>query len=837
MIQNVRLKLVGLHCANCGNKMEDRINKISGVQSAQVNFATSTLLVNFEEERKDELLQQIAKLVDEIEPGVRVEEVVQKRRAGKQERTSSCQEASCGCGHDHEESHSHAQEASCGCGHNHSHENIKSDVDNTTKKGHKILLKGLDCANCANKVESKIQQLKEVKNVSVNFATTSMNVELVENVSIEEFMPTLISVVKQIESDIAVILMDTKQKVEKSSGEEKKGFVGYVKENSTLLIGAVLFLASILLEQFPTISFIGFLASYLIIGNSVLRTAARNISRGEIFDENFLMAIATLGAFVIGEYPEAVAVMLFFEVGEAFQSYAVNKSRKSISSLMDIRAEYANVLENGVEVKVSPEEVEIGESIIIKPGERVPLDGIVEEGSSFIDTSALTGESVPREVKCGEEILAGSINNSGVLKVKVTKEYGESTVARILELVENATSKKAETEKFITRFSKVYTPIVCAVALAVAIVPPLVIPGATFAVWIYRALALLVVSCPCALVVSVPLGIFAGLGGASKKGVLIKGGNYLEALKDVETVVFDKTGTLTKGVFKVTEIHSEEMKEDELLKIAAYGESQSNHPIAKSIQSAYGKEIDKSKIQDYKEISGHGIQVVIDGQTVLLGNDKLMKEKEIAYKAVDSIGTMVYVAVENNYKGCLVISDEIKENAKEALAGLKRAGVKNTVMLTGDNRVVAEKVAEIVGVDQVYAELLPAGKVEQVERLFTEKSKDGKIAFVGDGINDAPVLARADIGIAMGGIGSDAAIEAADVVLMKDDPQAIEDAIKVARKTNRILWQNILFALGIKTIVMILVAVGLGTMWEAVFADVGVTILAVLNSIRCLNVK
>ncbi|MDO5294228.1 MAG: heavy metal translocating P-type ATPase [bacterium] len=851
MIQNVKLKLVGLGCANCANKMEERVKKLPGVQGAQINFATSTLVVDFEEENKEELLAQISTIVNEIEPGVIVEEVVKTKRDRNRDRNkeehSHEHEDSCGCGcghehhHEHEEEHSHEHEDSCGCGcgHNHNHENetIQSNTETVSTKGHKILLKGLDCANCANKVENKIKQLKEVKSASVNFATTSMTVELVDGIRIEEYMPTITKVVNQAENGIAVILMDAKQKVEKMASDERKGIASYVKENTTLLIGALLFVASLLLQQYETVSFIGFSASYLMIGSSVLRTAARNISHGEIFDENFLMAIATIGAFAIGEFPEAVAVMLFFEVGEAFQSYAVNKSRKSISSLMDIRAEYATVLENGSEVQVTPEEVEIGEFIVIKPGERVPLDGIVLEGSSFLDTSALTGESVPREVNRGEEILAGSINNTGVLKVKVTKEYGESTVARILELVENATSKKAETEKFITRFSKVYTPIVCAISLVVAILPPLLIPGATFTVWIYRALALLVVSCPCALVVSVPLGIFAGLGGASKKGVLIKGGNYLEALKDVETVVFDKTGTLTKGVFKVTSIHAQGIDQEELLKVAAYGESQSNHPIAKSIQDAYGKEIDKSKIREYTEISGHGIQVVIDDKTVLLGNEKLMKENNIAYKQMDTIGTMVYVAIENSYKGCLIISDEIKENAKEALAGLKKAGVKNTIMLTGDNRVVAEKVAGLVGVDQVYAELLPAGKVEQVEHLFSKKSKAGKIAFVGDGINDAPVLARADIGIAMGGIGSDAAIEAADVVLMKDDPQAIQDAIKVARKTNRILWQNILFALGIKTVVMILVAIGMGNMWEAVFADVGVTILAVLNSIRCLNVK
>ena len=573
----------------------------------------------------------------------------------------------------------------------------------------------------------------------------------------------------------------------------------------------------------------------MIIGKNVLITAAKNILRGEVFDENFLMAIATLGAFAIGEYPEAVAVMLFFEIGEAFQKYAVERSRKSISSLMNIRADYATVLENGNEIRVDPEDVEIDEIIIIKPGERVPLDGIVVDGTSFIDTSALTGESVPREITVDTEILAGAINNTGVLKVRVTKEYGESTVARILELVENASNKKALTEKFITKFSKIYTPVVCLIALLVAVVPPLIMKDQTFSVWIYRALSLLVVSCPCALVVSVPLGIFAGIGGASKKGVLVKGGNYLEALKDVETVVFDKTGTLTKGVFKVTEINTNNIDKDELLKLAAYGESNSNHPIALSIVKAYGKEINKESLINYEEISGHGIKVNIEGNEVLLGNYKLMNKFNIKFNEVDTIGTIVHVAINGKYKGNIVISDEIKETSKEAIETLKSIGIKNTVMLTGDNKVVADKVGKIIGLDQVYSELLPADKVEQVEKLMNIKSSKGKLVFVGDGINDAPVLARADIGIAMGGIGSDAAIEAADVVLMKDDPKSIVDAIKAARKTNKILWQNIIFALAVKTIVMILVAFGIGTMWEAVFADVGVTILAVINSIRCLR--
>ena len=547
------------------------------------------------------------------------------------------------------------------------------------------------------------------------------------------------------------------------------------------------------------------------------------------------MSIATLGAFFIGEYPEAVAVMLFYQIGEMFQGYAVSKSRKSISSLMNIRADYANVLRNGEEAKVDPQNVSIDEVIIIKPGERIPLDGIVLDGTSFIDTYALTGESVPREITVGDEILSGAINNNGVLKVKVNKEFGESTVSRILELVENASNKKAPTEKFITKFSKVYTPIVVVIAILVAVIPPLVISGETFSVWIYRALSLLVVSCPCALVVSIPLGFFSGIGAASKKGILVKGGNYLEALKDSEIVVFDKTGTLTKGVFNVTEINPKNISKEELLEITAMGESHSNHPIAISIAKAYGKEINKEEIKDYKEISGHGIEVTINDNDVLLGNVKLMKVNNIEFDEIDSIGTIVYVAINGQYKGNIVISDEIKENVDIALRELKNVGIKKTVMLTGDNKRVAEKVAKSIGIDEVYSELLPGDKVSKVEEILDKNNQKGKVLFVGDGINDAPVLARADIGVAMGGIGSDAAIEAADVVLMKDKVEAIAEAIRVSRRTNKILWQNIIFSLGVKIIVMILVVLGLTNMWAAVFADVGVTLIAVLNSMRIIR--
>ena len=575
--------------------------------------------------------------------------------------------------------------------------------------------------------------------------------------------------------------------------------------------------------------------AYILIGGEVVLSAIKNISHGELFDENFLMTLATIGAFAIGEYTEAVAVMVFYKIGEIFQDYAVNKSRKSISSLMDIRADYANKLVNNKEEKVSPEDVEIDDIIVIKPGERVPLDGIVLEGEGSLDTSALTGESVPRDIHKGEEILSGAINLNGVLKVKVTKEYGESTVSRILDLVENAGSKKAPTEKFITKFSKYYTPIVVIVAVILAIVPPLVISGAEFSDWLYRALIFLVVSCPCALVISVPLGLFAGIGAASSKGILVKGGNYLEAIKDTEIVVFDKTGTLTKGVFDVVKINAIGISKEELLEIAALGESFSNHPIGQSIVKAYSKSINKDLIKDYEEISGNGIKATIKGKKVLLGNYKLMKQYGISCIVKDEAGTIVNVAIDGEYKGYILIADEIKETSKKAIEELKKLGIKKTVMLTGDNKKVAEAVGKNVGVDEVCSELLPAGKVEELEKLLKEKSSKGKLIFVGDGINDAPVLARADIGVAMGGIGSDAAIEVSDVVLMKDDVSSISDAINIAKKTNKILWQNIVFSLIIKAIVLVLGALGMANIWEGVFADVGVTLLAVLNSMRALK--
>lgn len=605
-----------------------------------------------------------------------------------------------------------------------------------------------------------------------------------------------------------------------------------------IIIGAAVLATAVLLNlNNEWLQIALFIISYIIVGGDVVKRAVKNIFKGQVFDENFLMSIATIGAFFIGEYPEGVAVMLFYQVGELFQSYAVGKSRKSIASLMDIRPDYANVKKGAELVKVDPDEVQIGDIIVIKAGEKIPLDGKVIEGSSMIDTSALTGESVPREVEVGSDILSGCININGVITAEVTKEFGESTVSKILDLVENASSKKSNSEQFITKFARYYTPVVVIIAVFLAIIPPLVIGGATFSDWIYRALAFLVVSCPCALVISIPLSFFGGIGGASKKGVLVKGSNYLEALAETEIVVFDKTGTLTKGVFNVQEIHPEGVSKEELLELTAHAESYSNHPISLSLKRAYSKEIDNGRISDVEEISGHGVIATVDGKKVMAGNIKLMKMMDIPYLKGKLIGTIVHVAVNNKYIGYIVIADEVKEDSAQAIKELKAANIKQTVMLTGDNKSIGSKVAKELGLDKVYAELLPADKVEKLEELFSQKSKKGKLAFVGDGINDAPVLARADIGIAMGGLGSDAAIEAADVVIMTDEPSKIATAMKISKKTLKIAHQNIVFAIGIKIIVLILSAFGIATMWAAIFADVGVTIIAVLNAFRALNVK
>lgn len=583
-----------------------------------------------------------------------------------------------------------------------------------------------------------------------------------------------------------------------------------------------------------------FIISYIIVGFEIVKKAFRNITRGKIFDENFLMTVATIGAFFVGEFPEAVTVMLFYQIGELFQSFAVDKSRKSIASLMDIRPDYANLVDGDDIKKVKPDTVKIGDIILIKPGEKIPLDGIIIEGESFIDTKALTGESVPRSVKSGENVLSGTINQTGILKVKVEKKFGESTVSKILDLVENASSKKSKSENFISKFARYYTPIVVIIAVILAIVPPLIIKDSTFQTWIYRALSFLVVSCPCALVISIPLSFFGGIGRCSKEGILVKGSNYLEALANADIAVFDKTGTLTQGVFDVQKIETNSMDENEFLKLVAHCEHYSNHPIADSIKKKYGEEIQTSIISDVDEIPGHGISAVIENKKVLVGNSKLMEKYDIEFAKQNEIGTIVYVAVDGKFEGYILINDEVKKDSKQAISDLKKSGIKKTIMLTGDKKEVGENVAKELELHEVYTDLLPTDKVEKVKQLISEKnghSKNSKLFFVGDGINDSPVLALSDIGIAMGGLGSDSAIEAADIVIMTDEPSKINTAIQISKKTLRIAKENIYFAIIIKILVLLLSALGVATMWMAVFADVGVSIIAILNSMRVLYGK
>lgn len=611
------------------------------------------------------------------------------------------------------------------------------------------------------------------------------------------------------------------------------------KRGIKIIISAILFVLALVIPfSNEWINNGLFIISYLVVGCEILKKAVRNIFRGKVFDENFLMAVATIGAFAIGEFPEAVAVMLFYQVGELFQSYAVDKSRKSIASLMDIRPDYANIEKDGKIEKVDPDEVKIGDIIIVKTGEKIPLDGVVVEGTSSLDTMALTGESVPRVVKTEDEVLSGCINKDGLLKIRVTKEFGESTVSKILDLVENASSKKSKSENFITKFAKYYTPTVVIIAVLLAFIPPIILKDFnTFSVWLYRALSFLVVSCPCALVISIPLSFFGGIGGASKMGILIKGSNYLEALANTETVVFDKTGTLTEGIFEVQDIYAEGIEKDELLRIVAHAENYSNHPIAKSVKKAYNKEIDEKIIKNPQELSGKGIWAKIDEKDILVGNEKLMLEEKIDFKKCDEVGTILYVAIDKKYVGYVLIADKIKQDSSKTIRELKAMNIKETVMLTGDKKEVGEYVAKKLNMDKVYTELLPDGKVEKVEELLKQKSEKGKLVFVGDGINDAPVLTISDIGVAMGGLGSDAAIEAADIVIMTDETSKISKAINLSKKTMRIVHENIIFAIFVKIAVLVLTAFGASTMWEAVFADVGVSVIAIINALRMLNIK
>ncbi|KLO23219.1 ATPase [Marinitoga sp. 1197] len=689
-----------------------------------------------------------------------------------------------------------------------------------------LILEGLDCASCAAKIEENVKKIKDVDGVTVNFITKTLTVEVKDENKIEEIK----KLVKKIEPEVEVIKKENNQH-DHSHNHSHNGEFNRKLETIRLFSALGIFITALIIKEPFYLKVALYIAAYLISGGKVLIRSFKNIMRGNVFDENFLMSVATLGAIAIGEYPEAVGVMVFFEIGELLQDLAVDNSKRSIKALLDIRPDYANLLKNGQEVRVSPQDVKKGDLIIVKPGERIPLDGVIVKGNSMADTSALTGESVPRSIKENDEVMSGFINLNGLITIKVEKEYDESTISKILDMVENAAAKKAKTEKLITKFAKYYTPVVVFLAIALATLPPL-LTGAPFNEWIYRALIFLVISCPCGLVVSIPLGYFAGVGGLSKHGVLVKGGNYLEVLKNLNTIIFDKTGTLTEGVFEVVEIKTfNGINEDEMLEIAAYAEEHSNHPIAESIKKKYGKDFNKDLIENYEEISGYGINAKIKGKRVLVGNKKLMDKFNIKVPDINFNGTIVFVAVDDVFAGYIGISDRIKQGVPETIKKLKKLGVKKTVMLTGDSERVAKEVAKETGIDEYYAELLPGDKVK-----FFEKYKKGiSTAFVGDGINDAPVLTRADVGIAMGGLGSDAAIEAADVVIMDDDISKLIDSIEISRKTLRITWENIIIVLGVKVFFLILGALGLTDMWGAVFADVGVTLIAIFNSLRILK--
>ncbi|WP_296648587.1 heavy metal translocating P-type ATPase [Romboutsia sp. 13368] len=782
--------LGGLNCAHCAEVINDKVSELEEIKSCNLNFINKKLTLEIAcdlSTDEDDVVSNVIDIVNDTEPGLDIKVLENK---------------------------------------------------NSNNKKVEITLGGLNCAHCSEEIGNKVSKLDKVEKSNLNFISKKLTFEVAKDVDEKLVIDEIIKIINDTEPglDIKVNFLDTKKENKKEDIEETH--TSNKSDLIKLIIGSIMYIFGIFQSATgfeSKFANIVFLIVYLIVGGDVLLKALKNLFKGRVFDENFLMSIATIGAVIIGEVPEAVGVMLFYKIGEYLQGIAVGKSRKSITSLMQIRPDSAN-LKVGSEIKVvSPEDVSIGDIIVVKPGEKVPLDGIVIDGYSMVDTSALTGESVFREIGEGEAILSGFINKNALLSIEVTKEFGESTVSKILDLVENASSKKSKTENFISKFSKYYTPFVLFSAIVIAFIPPLVIPNAVFSDWFYRGLVFLVVSCPCALVLSIPLSFFSGIGNSSKYGILIKGSNYLEALKNVDTVVFDKTGTLTKGVFNVTKIKSIGISEEELIEYAAYAEVNSNHPIAKSILNYYKGNIDLDKISDFEEVAAHGIKIKYKNLHILAGNDKLMKKENILYSPTNDIGTVVYVAVNGVYKGYIVISDEIKEDSKEAIKSLKKHGVKEVVMLTGDNEKVANKIAKELGIDKVYSNLLPDEKVDKLEEIFKNKSEKEKVAFVGDGINDAPVLARADVGIAMGALGSDAAIEAADVVLMTDEPIKISKAIEISRKTNKIVWQNIIFALGVKAIVLILSAGGVATMWEAIFADVGVALIAVLNAMRVMK--
>ena len=787
ILMKKELMLGGLTCAHCAETIGEVVKNINGVQRSHMNFVSKKLILEIDScYDEDEVIKEVIQLIDSIEPGLDIQVVTSKQKKVNKE---------------------------------------------------DIILGGLTCAHCAEVIGDRVQSIDGVKNSHLNFVNKKLTLEIDSDINKDKVINSVIELIDSIEPGLDIQVQNKSESAKEIKKVEKK------KDNSKkdlfkIIAGVLVFIFAFYQEATgieSRYSLIVFIVSYILVGGDVLYKALRNIKTGRIFDENFLMTVATVGAISIGEPSEAVGVMLFYKIGEYLQELAVGKSRKSISDLMQIRPDVANLkVGNSLKV-VDPEEVEIGDYIVVKPGEKVPLDGLVVEGNSMVDTSALTGESVLRTVNKGDELLSGFINKNALLTVQVTKDFSESTVSKILDMVENASSKKSKTENFISVFSRYYTPIVVTLAALLAILPPVFIKGALFSEWIHRGLIFLVVSCPCALVLSIPLSYFSGIGVASKNGILIKGSNYLEALRYVDTVVFDKTGTLTEGVFDVVKVRSVDVSEDELMKFASIAEANSNHPIAKSILKYYDKQIDLNKIEEYEEIAAHGIKAKYENSTVLAGNEKLMKTNNIKIERSTEIGTIVYVAVNNKFVGYIVIADKIKEDSKDAIKKIKEQGIKKTVMLTGDNKDVADSVAKRLKLDKVFSNLLPNEKVEKIEELYLSRSEKEKIAFVGDGINDAPVLARVDVGIAMGGLGSDAAIEAADIVIMTDEPSKIAQGIKISKKTYKIVWQNIIFALAVKVIVLILGAAGMASMWEAVFADVGVALIAVLNAMRIMK--
>ena len=816
-----KYKVNGLDCANCTQKLEDALNKKEEINDCVISFATGMMTFESNQEINDnELLYFMQSIEDEV--------TIDNLSTNKTHHHDECgcghhheherHHDECSCGHHHEHEHHHDE---CGCGQHHEHVEDHRELANSIK----FNIVGLDCANCASKVEAEIKKQSYIEDAVVNFSTQKLMVKVKND---DSLMEKLQAVVDSVEEGVVLSKEDNQKKYSKPKLFD-------LKENMELVEGVIIFIgAHFFAGGFATFLY---LFAYLLIGYKVILKAIKNIGRKDFLDENFLMCLATFGAIALGDYSEAIAVMLFYAIGEIFQGYAVNKTRSSISSLMDIKSEYATIVKDDQMIQVTPEEVQVGDTIVVKVGEKVPLDGKVIKGNSMLDTASLTGESVPRSVEVGDEVLSGVVNLNDVIYIEVTKPYADSTVSRIIDLVENSASKKAKIEKFITRFAKVYTPTVVGLAVLLLIVPMIILPNQNFYDWLYRACTFLVVSCPCALVISVPLGLYAGIGKASALGVLVKGGNYLELLKDIDTVVFDKTGTLTKGEFEVVEI-----SDDHLLEIGAYGEYMSNHPIARSIVKAYNKEIDSTRIEDFKEIAGKGLSVVIDQKQYELGNEKYFHELGIEVSQPQSVGTIVHIACQKQYLGHIVVADVIKESTMPGIQDLKKAHVLNTVMLTGDHATgddekIGKAVAEELQLDEYYAQLFPDQKVEKVELLDSKKRQGSKLAFVGDGINDAPVLARSDIGIAMGGVGSDVAIEAADVVLMSDDITSIAKAIQVSHYTNFILKENVTFTLLIKIGVLVLTLFGLTNMWMGVFADVGVTLIAICNSMRILYKK